>query len=113
MTVDWKADPDWEWRTAAENSRGELFALWEHAVEQARADVAEVLNSGDGLGQLAKRTSSASQSTGPLASNPRYQPLTDLQLRRLLDQRSQLTGVLLGEVRQRYFEGSARPLLPG
>jgi hypothetical protein len=54
--VDWKADRDWEWRTAAEDSPDELFALWEHAVEQSRADVAEVLTSGDGLGQLAKRT---------------------------------------------------------
>jgi uncharacterized damage-inducible protein DinB len=54
--VDWEADPDWEWRTAAEDSPDELFALWQHAVEQSRADVAEVLDSGDGLGQLAKRT---------------------------------------------------------
>lgn len=54
--VDWKADPDWEWRTAAEDSPGELFALWERAAERSRADVAEVLDSGGGLGRLAKRT---------------------------------------------------------
>jgi uncharacterized damage-inducible protein DinB len=54
--VDWKADPDWEWRTAAGDSPDELSALWKRAVEQSRADVAQVLDSGDGLGQPAKRT---------------------------------------------------------
>ena len=54
--VDWKADPDWEWHTAGGDSPEELFALWQRAVEQSRADVAEVLDSGDGLGRLAKRT---------------------------------------------------------
>jgi uncharacterized damage-inducible protein DinB len=54
--VDWNADRDWEWHTAAEDSPEELFALWQRAVEQSRADVAEVLDSGDGLGRLAKRT---------------------------------------------------------
>jgi len=54
--VDWQGDPDWEWRTAGEDSPDELFALWERAVEQSRADVADVLDTGDGLGQLAKRT---------------------------------------------------------
>ena len=53
--VDWKADPDWEWRTAAGDSPDELSALWKRAVEQSRADVAQVLDSGDGLGQPAKR----------------------------------------------------------
>ena len=54
--VDWNADPDWEWRTAAEDSPEELFALWQRAVEQSRADVAQVLDSGDGLGRPAGRT---------------------------------------------------------
>jgi hypothetical protein len=30
--------------------------LWQRTVEQSRADVTEVLDSGDGLGRLAKRT---------------------------------------------------------
>ena len=55
-TADFDADPDWEWHTAAGDSPGELFALWQRAVERSRADVAEVLDSGDGLGRLAKRT---------------------------------------------------------
>ena len=54
--VDWDADPDWEWRTAAEDSPEELFALWRRAVDQSRAEVAQVLDGGDGLGRLAKRT---------------------------------------------------------
>src|SRR6202034_2454213 len=54
--VDWKANRDWEWHSAAEDSPEELFALWHRAVEQSRADVAEVLDSGDGLGRPAKRT---------------------------------------------------------
>jgi uncharacterized damage-inducible protein DinB len=54
--VDWEHDPDWEWRTAAEDSPEEIFALWQRAVEQSRADVAQVLDRGDGLGHLAKRT---------------------------------------------------------
>jgi uncharacterized damage-inducible protein DinB len=54
--VDWKDDPDWEWRTAAEDSPEELFALWQRAVEESRADVARVLDSGDGLGRPTKRT---------------------------------------------------------
>jgi uncharacterized damage-inducible protein DinB len=54
--VDWKADPDWEWRTAAEDSPEELLALWQDAVERSRAEVAEALADGDGLGTLAKRT---------------------------------------------------------
>jgi len=54
--VDWEADRDWEWRTAAGDSPGELFALWQRAVERSRAEVAEVLDSGDGLGRLARRT---------------------------------------------------------
>ena len=54
--VDWDADPDWEWHSAAEDSPAELFALWEQAVERSRADVAEVFASGDGLGRPAKET---------------------------------------------------------
>jgi uncharacterized damage-inducible protein DinB len=54
--IDWKADPDWEWHSAAADSPAELFALWERAVEQSRACVAEVFADGDGLDQLAARS---------------------------------------------------------
>ena len=53
--VDWKSDPDWEWRTAAADSAEELRALWEHAVARSRQQVAEALADG-GLDRLAIRT---------------------------------------------------------
>src|SRR5882757_11557605 len=34
-TVDWDADPDWEWRSAAADSPGELMALWQDAVARS------------------------------------------------------------------------------
>ena len=51
-TVDWDADPDWEWGSAADDSPEELMALWEAAVARSRAAVAEVLAVG-GVDQLA------------------------------------------------------------
>jgi len=54
-SVDWAVDPDWEWRTAADDSPEELFALWEDAVSRSRERFLEALPKG-GLGQLAKRT---------------------------------------------------------
>jgi uncharacterized damage-inducible protein DinB len=50
--VDWDADPDWEWRTAAEDSPEQLMSLWRDAVTQSRAAVAEALAAG-GLDQPA------------------------------------------------------------
>jgi hypothetical protein len=38
--VDFDADPDWEWRTAADDSPEELMALWESCVARSRANVA-------------------------------------------------------------------------
>jgi uncharacterized damage-inducible protein DinB len=52
--IDWDADRDWEWRTAADDFPDELRALWQDAVNQSRALVASALAE-DGLGQLAKR----------------------------------------------------------
>ncbi|HJZ03721.1 MAG TPA: DinB family protein [Streptosporangiaceae bacterium] len=53
-TVDWTADPDWDWHSAAGDSPGQLYALWRDAVARSRSILAEVLG-GDGLGQLARR----------------------------------------------------------
>jgi hypothetical protein len=53
-TVDWTADPDWDWHSAAEDSPEQLYALWRDAVARSRLILAEVL-AGDGLGQLARR----------------------------------------------------------
>jgi Protein of unknown function (DUF664) len=45
-TVDWDADPDWEWRTAADDSPGQLMALWEESVARSRANVRRALSDG-------------------------------------------------------------------
>jgi len=52
--VDWAADPDWDWHSAAEDSPEELFALWWDAVTRSRSLVAEALADG-GLGRPARR----------------------------------------------------------
>jgi hypothetical protein len=52
-TVDWDADPDWEWHSAAADSPAELYQLWEDAVARSRAAVTEALADG-GVGQLAR-----------------------------------------------------------
>ncbi len=49
--VDWDADPDWEWRSAAEDTPEQLMTLWRDAVSRSRSSVAEALADGD-LGQL-------------------------------------------------------------
>src|SRR5262249_12659810 len=45
-TVDWDGDPDWEWRTAADDSPQQLMALWQEAVDRSRALVAAALADG-------------------------------------------------------------------
>ena len=51
--VDWDADRDWEWHSAASDAPDELRSLWRRFVDQSRANVQEALSNGD-LGQLAK-----------------------------------------------------------
>jgi hypothetical protein len=52
--VAFDADPDWEWRTAADDSPEDLMALWEAAVARSRAIVDEAL-AGEGLDTLSLR----------------------------------------------------------
>jgi uncharacterized damage-inducible protein DinB len=52
--VDWDADRDWEWHTAANDTPEELFALWNDAVERSRSLVEEALAEGS-LDRLAER----------------------------------------------------------
>jgi uncharacterized damage-inducible protein DinB len=52
--VDWSADPDWDWHSAASDTPEELMALWTASVEYSRALVAETL-AGGGLDTLAER----------------------------------------------------------
>jgi uncharacterized damage-inducible protein DinB len=52
--VDWAADPDWDWHSAAGDPPEQLRALWRDTVRDSRAVVAGALAGGD-LGQLARR----------------------------------------------------------
>jgi hypothetical protein len=49
-TVDWDADPDWDWHSAAEDTPEQLMTLWQDAVARSRAAVTEAL-AHDGLEQ--------------------------------------------------------------
>ncbi|MCZ4609659.1 DinB family protein [Streptomyces sp. Lzd4kr] len=54
-TVDWDADPDWEWRSAAADEPERLYALWKEAVARSRANLRKVLSAG-GVDQPARLT---------------------------------------------------------
>jgi uncharacterized damage-inducible protein DinB len=53
-TVDWKAEPDWDWDSAAEDTPAQLLALWQEAVGRSRSLVTEALADG-GLDRPARR----------------------------------------------------------
>jgi hypothetical protein len=50
-TVDWDADPDWDWHSASEDTPEQLVALWQDAVARSRSVVTEALADG-GLDRL-------------------------------------------------------------
>ncbi len=52
--VDWDADADWDWHSAANDTPEQLRALWQNAVDRSRALVATALERG-GLDQPAVR----------------------------------------------------------
>jgi hypothetical protein len=58
-TVDWEVDRDWDWRTAAEDSPEQLYALWQDAVARSRDLFAAALAGGGlerpGAGSTAAR----------------------------------------------------------
>jgi uncharacterized damage-inducible protein DinB len=60
--VDWDAEPDWEWTSAAGDSPEELRGLWEAAVARSRAAVREVLAGGGDAGHPAAYTTSTGES---------------------------------------------------
>ncbi len=74
-TVDWDADPDWEWRSAGEDAPEELLTLWQDAVARSRSAVTEAL-AGSGLDQLARYTN-------PQDDRPEYRGRSP-SLRRIL-----------------------------
>ena len=49
--VDWDGDPDWEFRSAADDAPDVLYGLWDAAVERSRARLAAALAREGGLGQ--------------------------------------------------------------
>jgi uncharacterized damage-inducible protein DinB len=53
--VDWAADPDWDWHSAADDTPDELRTLWAEAVVRAEACTADALAAG-GPDVLARRT---------------------------------------------------------
>jgi Protein of unknown function (DUF664) len=53
--VDWDADPDWEWRSAADDTPDELMALWRSSVARSREAVRAAL-ADTGLDRLALST---------------------------------------------------------
>ena len=59
--VDWDTAPDWERRTAAEDSPEQLYAIWSDAVQTSRNVVAEALAQG-GLDQSAAFVTSEGES---------------------------------------------------
>jgi dienelactone hydrolase/uncharacterized damage-inducible protein DinB len=60
-TVNWNADPDWDWHSAAEDTPEQLHAIWRDAVANSRAFVAQALAEG-GLDQRARRAGPDGQS---------------------------------------------------
>jgi uncharacterized damage-inducible protein DinB len=53
-TVDWDADRDWEWNSAAHDTPEDLLSSWTAAVERSRRLLDEALTDGN-LDQLASR----------------------------------------------------------
>ena len=56
-SVDWKADPDWEWHSAAGASPEELRGVFDDLVAASDRILAEALKSADGLDAQADRPS--------------------------------------------------------
>jgi uncharacterized damage-inducible protein DinB len=54
-SVDWKADRDWDWHSAADDEPDELRTLWRDAVDRSRARASDALAEG-GLDGRAKST---------------------------------------------------------
>ena len=54
-TVDWTADQDWDWHSAADDTPDELHRLWQGSVDRSRRLVADALADG-GLDRPAARS---------------------------------------------------------
>lgn len=56
--VDWEADRDWDWHSAAQDTPEQLLALWQTSVERSRGELAAALALG-GDGRLGRRAPGA------------------------------------------------------
>ena len=54
-TVDWDADPDWDWHAADDLDEASIQERWRSAVEQSRTHLRELLTEGD-LGTMERRS---------------------------------------------------------
>ncbi len=54
-SVDWEADRDWEWHTAAADEPAYLFELYDRAIALADERIERALTDGDGLDTLSVR----------------------------------------------------------
>jgi uncharacterized damage-inducible protein DinB len=59
--VDWSADRDWDWHSAADEEPEELWSLWQAAVDRSRRLVDQALAQ-DGLDTVAQRPDSQGRS---------------------------------------------------
>jgi hypothetical protein len=59
--VDWEANPEWPWTSAADDSPEELMALWQRSVVRSREVTAQLM-AGDGLDTPADYTTPDGQS---------------------------------------------------
>jgi uncharacterized damage-inducible protein DinB len=62
-SVDWRADADWDWHSAAEQSSAELRALWEAEVAVSRRITEEALSAPTSLDTLSARESRGAPGT--------------------------------------------------
>ena len=46
-SINWDEDPDWEWRTAADETPEALYRRWEETVARSRVNLARALENGD------------------------------------------------------------------
>ncbi|MCX4751333.1 DinB family protein [Kitasatospora sp. NBC_01287] len=59
--VDWDAEPDWEWQSAADDTPEQLMTLWQEAADRSRAVVAKALTEA-GPEQLGRYTTADGRS---------------------------------------------------
>jgi hypothetical protein len=66
--VDWDADRDWDWHSAAEDTPEQLRSLWQDAVARSRSLVVEALDDSG----LDRRATGIPSSWGPEAPSLRW-----------------------------------------